>query len=120
MSIMKSRGWGPRKLLPLSGAAASALLICGVLGVSAQPTLPLPAPGASPAPATQGDTAAKARAAALAAKANVDITEAWTRATGNASTAPIYLHIVSAKDPDKLVGVEVAAAQKVELRDDSP
>jgi copper(I)-binding protein len=33
-------------------------------------------------------------------------------------TAPVYLHIVSAKDADKLIGVEVSAADHVEFRDD--
>lgn len=93
----------------------------------AQGTLPLPTPGTGPAAAPAapgapaapaGDNAARARAAALAAKANVDITEAWTRASGNAMNAPVYLHIVSAKDPDKLVGAEVTMAGKVELRDE--
>ena len=40
-------------------------------------------------------------------------------ATTSATTAPIYLHIVSAKDADRLVGVETAIAKSVELRDDS-
>jgi periplasmic copper chaperone A len=103
-------------------AGLSALAICGSVGALAQPTLPLPTPGASPAaPAAPSDAAIKARAAALAAKANVDITEAWTRATNNnATNAPIYLHIVSAKDPDRLLGVDAAMAKTVELRDDSP
>jgi hypothetical protein len=55
----------------------------------------------------------------LAAKANVDVTEAWTRAT-NQPNAPVYFHIVSAKDPDRLLSVEAAMAKSVELRDDSP
>jgi copper(I)-binding protein len=95
----------------------------------AQGTLPLPAPGTTPAPPTPGaapatpatpggDNAARARAAALAAKANVDITEAWTRASGNGTTAPVFLHIVSAKDPDKLVGMDTAVAGKIEMRDE--
>ena len=63
---------------------------------------------------------AKARAAALAAKANVDVTEAWTKASGSATTAAIYLHIVSAKEPDRLLGVDAAMANHVELHDDSP
>jgi copper(I)-binding protein len=102
-------------------ATVSVLVICGAFNALAQNTLPLPTPGtapASPAAPAGGDNAAKARAAALAAKANVDITEAWTRASGNAMNAPIYLHIVSAKDADKLIGVEVSAADHVELKDD--
>ena len=103
-------------------AASAAIVLLGALNASAQNTLPLPTPGAAPAaPAAPagGDNAARTRAQALAAKANVDITEAWTRATAaNGTTAPIYFHIVSAKDADKLLGVEVAAADHVELRDE--
>jgi periplasmic copper chaperone A len=81
------------------------------------PAAPAPAPGApTPAP---GDSAAKARAAAVAAKANIDVGEAWTRATpGNATTAAVYLKIASNKDADRLVGIEVAAAQTVEMHDE--
>jgi copper(I)-binding protein len=101
-------------------AAGATLVLFGSLAF-AQPTPPLPAPGAAPAaPAAQGDTAARARAAALAAKANVDVTEAWAKASGTATTAPIYLHIVSAKEPDRLLGVDSAMANHVELHDDSP
>jgi copper(I)-binding protein len=102
-------------------ASAAVFVMCGSLAL-AQGTLPLPTPGTSPAApaATPGDTAAKARAAALAAKANVDVSEAWTRATTNATSAPIYLHIISAKDADRLVGVEAAMAKSVELREDTP
>lgn len=94
--------------------------------VNAQGTLPLPAPGAAPAPANTapgtpaaapGDDA-RARAAAMAAKANIDVTDAWARATAaNATTAQVYLHLVSAKDPDRLVGLEVANATRVDLRE---
>ena len=103
-----------------SGAAAAVLLMCGSLAF-AQPTLPLPAPGATPAApaAVPNDAAAaKARAAALAAKANIDVAEAWTRAT-SAPNAPVYLHIVSGKDPDRLLGIDSAIAKSVELRDDA-
>src|SRR5882672_190523 len=101
-------------------AAGATLVLFGSLAL-AQPTLPLPTPGTTPAaPATPSDTAAKARAAALAAKANVDVTEAWAKASGTATTAPIYLHIVSAKDPDRLMSVDAAMANHVELHDDSP
>ena len=95
----------------------------------AQGTLPLPAPGTPPAntnpetpaapgaPAAPGDEA-KARAAAMAAKANIDVTDAWTRATaGNATTANIYLHLVSAKDPDRLIGLEVSNATRIDVRE---
>lgn len=110
-------GFGKTNLM-LSGAAA-AILMCGTLAF-AQPTLPLPAPGATPAaPANvPSDVAAKARAAALAAKANVDVAEAWTKAT-SAPNAAVYLHIVSAKDPDRLVGIDSDIAKSIELRDDT-
>jgi periplasmic copper chaperone A len=122
MTNMKFTRSGANKTLGFWTATVSALAICGSLTAVAQPTLPLPAPGAAPGAPTAppGDAAAKARAAALAAKANVDVTEAWTRATPNATNAPIYLHIVSAKDPDKLIGVEAAMASHIELHDDSP
>lgn len=115
---MRFAGFG-RTNLTLSGAAAAAILMCGSPAF-AQATLPLPAPGANPAaPAASPDAAAaKARAAALAAKANVDVAEAWTRAT-SAPNAPVYLRIVSAKDPDRLVGIDSAIAKSVELRDDA-
>jgi periplasmic copper chaperone A len=104
-------------------AAGATLALFGSLAL-AQPTLPLPVPGAAPggptAPAGSPSDVAKARAAALAAKANVDVTEAWTKASGTATTAAIYLHIVSAKEPDRLLSVDVAMANHVELHDDSP
>jgi copper(I)-binding protein len=99
-------------------AAGATLALCGSLAL-AQPTLPLPAPGAAPAAPAPSDVA-KARAAALAAKANVDVTEAWTKASGSATTAAIYLHIVTVKEPDRLLGVDAAMANHVELHDDSP
>ena len=105
-------------------ATGATLALFGSLAL-AQPTLPLPAPGNAPgAPAPPAgvtpDVAAKTRAAALAAKANVDVTEAWAKASGTATTAPIYLHIVSAKDPDRLLSVDAAMANHIELHDDSP
>ena len=87
--------------------------------------LPLPVPGTPPAntnpapalPGAPGDEA-KARAAAMAAKANIDVTDAWTRATAaNATTANIYLHFVSAKDPDRLIGLEVSNATRIDVRE---
>jgi len=108
--------------LPLLSMAIPALALASGLAF-AQGTLPLPTPGAAPAtpaaPAAPGagDNAARARAAALAAKANIDITEAWARASGNATSAPLYLHIVSAKDADRLTGVEVHMADKIEIKD---
>ncbi len=87
----------------------------------AQAAPPSPAPGvlpASAAPAAPTEEERRERAAALAAKANIDVLDAWTRATaGSATTAPIYLNIISAKDADKLVEVEVAAAADIELRE---
>jgi copper(I)-binding protein len=105
-------------------AAGATLALFGSLAF-AQPTLPLPAPGATPGvpapPAgVPSDVAAKARAAALAAKANVDVTEAWAKASGAATSAPIYLHIASVKEPDRLLSVDVSMANHVELHDDSP
>jgi copper(I)-binding protein len=84
--------------------------------------LPLPVPGAPAPDAPQIPGApgeeARARAAAMAAKANIDVTDAWTRATaGNATTAPIYLHLVSAKEPDRLVGLEVSNATRIDVRE---
>ena len=100
-------------------AAGATLALFGSLAL-AQPA-PAAAPGAAPAaPAGAASDAAKARAAALAAKANVDVTEAWTKASGTATTAAIYLHIVSAKEPDRLLSVDAAMANHVELHDDSP
>src|SRR5262249_32988956 len=61
---------------------------------------------------------AKARAAAMAAKANIDVADAWTRATpNNGTTANVYLHLVSAKDPDRLVGMEVSNAARIDVRE---
>lgn len=112
-------GFGKANMMS-SGAVTAALLMCASLAF-AQPTLPLPAPGANPtAPANGANdaAAAKARAAALAAKANIDVAEAWTRAT-SAPNAAVYLHIVSVKDPDRLIGMDSAIAKSVELRDDT-
>ena len=109
--------------LPVLAVTLPAMVIVATYAF-AQGTLPLPTPGTNPAPAAApttpggGDNAARARAAALAAKANIDITEAWTRASGNATSAPIYLHIVSAKDGDRLTGVDVKMADKVEIKDE--
>jgi copper(I)-binding protein len=128
-----------RASLPASVGALAVLVTLGVWGTLstfaqdvtdsapvaqvAQGTLPLPPPGTAPAPpaapAIPDPEAAKARAAALAAKANIDVTDAWARATpGNSNTAAVYLHIVSAKDGDKLLGADSAIAQKVEVHDD--
>ena len=54
----------------------------------------------------------------MAAKANIDVTDAWTRATaGNATTANVYLHLVSAKDADRLIGLEVSNAARIDVRE---
>jgi periplasmic copper chaperone A len=89
--------------------------------------LPLPVPGTPPAttpapetPAVPGAPGeeARARAAAMAAKANIDVTDAWTRATpANGTTANVYLHLVSAKDADRLVGLEVSNAARIDVRE---
>jgi copper(I)-binding protein len=131
MPNMEFRRAGLKRRLPVLAAALSIACLGGAWAALAQGTLPLPTPGTTPAPppatpapgapaapAGSGDNAARARAAALAAKANIDITEAWTRASGNATTAPIYLHIVSGKDPDKLLGVDVTIAGKIEMKDE--
>ena len=127
MPNMEFRRAGVNRPLPIVAAALAIACLCGSWTAFAQGTLPLPVPGATPAPtpgtpaapgAPTGDTAARARAAAVAAKANIDITEAWARASGNATTAPIYFHIVSAKDADKLLGVDVSIAGKIELKDE--
>ena len=118
-----------------TGRALSAVIAVAVIvfalwaspsAVNAQGTLPLPAPGAAPAPTNTtpetpagapGDDA-RARAAAMAAKANIDVTDAWVRATAaNATTAQVYLHLVSAKDADRLVGLEVSNATRVDVRE---
>lgn len=87
-------------------------LLCALAlqGAALAQTPALPNPAAAP-----GNDAA-ARAAATA-KANVDVTDGWTRATpGNATTAAVYLRIINVgKEPDKLIGVGVGAAQKAEL-----
>jgi copper(I)-binding protein len=118
------------QLVGISMTFAALVAICGTFpafGQTAAPAQPgapvapaapiVPTPGApTPAP---GDSAAKARAAAVAAKANIDVGEAWTRATpGNATTAAVYLKIASNKDADRLVGIEAAAAQTAEVHDD--
>ena len=122
-----------RTLSGLVVAAAVALgMWSGSSSLYAQGTLPLPTPGTTPAPAAAPETPpgappanapgdeAKARAAAMAAKANIDVTDAWTRATaGNATTANIYLHLVSAKDPDRLIGLEVSNATRIDVREAS-
>lgn len=112
----------------LAAAAFAALLaVWSTPSGYAQVVPPLPAPGAPPAttpapetPAAPGAPGeeARARAAAMAAKANIDVTDAWTRATpNNAMTANIYLHLVSAKDPDRLVGLEVQNAARIDVRE---
>lgn len=109
----------------------AAAVIAAVLGflpsdLEAQGNLPLPVPGTPPAttpetppgaPGAPGEDA-RARAAAMAAKANIDVTDAWTKATApNATTAQIYLHFVSAKDPDRLIGIEVFNATRIDVRE---
>ena len=128
------RGWPVRvrkavRIGPSIVAAAFAALLAVWSSPNgyAQPTLPLPAPGSPPAttpapdaPAAPGAPGedAKARAAAMAAKANIDVADAWTRATpNNGTTANVYLHLVSAKDPDRLIGLEVQNAARIDVRE---
>lgn len=117
------------------GTVVAAAVVAAVLALWSPPYgfaqgAPAPAPGAAPAPTINDPPAdikappnapgdeAKARAAAMAAKANIDVTDAWTRATaGNATTANIYLHLVSAKDADRLVGLEVSNAARIDVRE---
>ena len=104
--------------LAISGSAWGAAAPVVPPGAPVNPAVPVPTP-ATPVP-TPGDSAARARAAAVAAKANIDIGEAWTRATpGSATTAAVYLKIASNKDADRLVGVEVAAAENAEVHDEA-
>jgi copper(I)-binding protein len=128
----QTRSVGLRKAAKI-GPSIAAAAFAALLAVWSSPygyaqgTLPLPTPGTNPAPsdtpAVPGAPAgpgeeARARAAAMAAKANIDVTDAWTRATaGNATTANIYLHVVSAKDPDRLIGLEVQNAARVDVRE---
>ena len=88
-------------------------------GVPTPPDTPTPAAPAAPGPAlpaTPDGAAREATAAANAAKANIEVTEAWTRATAaNATTAAIYLNIRSVKDADRLIGARVWNADKVEI-----
>ena len=119
------------KIGPSLAAAAFAALLAVWSSPSgyAQAPTPVPPPGTAPAPATTpapetpaapgapGEEA-RARAAAMAAKANIDVTEAWTRATpNNGTTANIYMHLVSAKDPDRLIGLEVQNAARIDVRE---
>ena len=115
----------PRHWLWLSYLVVLAVCISWTAFAQTAQTLPLPAPGtpAAPPAAPAGvppEDAAKARAAALAAKANIDVTGAWARATpNNATSADVYLQIVSAKDPDKLTGIDASMSKDVQVRDDS-
>ena len=111
-----------RALSALFTAAVVVFALWATPSVNAQAPAPAPTPAPStPAPETPagapGDDA-RARAAAMAAKANIDVTDAWAKATAaNATTAQIYLHLVSAKDADRLVGLEVSNATRVDVRE---
>ena len=113
------------------GPSLAAAALAALLAVWSTPSgyAQAPAPGTAPAPATTpapetpaapgapGEEA-RARAAAMAAKANIDVTDAWTRATpNNGTTANIYMHLVSAKDPDRLIGLEVSNAARIDVRE---
>jgi copper(I)-binding protein len=107
----------------LFGGVVGALAVVALsTALAAEQPAATPAPGAQP-PANSvtpaPDQAAKARAAAVAAKANIDIYEAWTRATASdAATAAINLKISSNKDADKLLGADSGASKGVEFRED--
>ena len=125
------RGWTLRlrktgRIGPSLAAAAFAamLAVWSTPSGYAQAPTPAPAPAPTPAPETPAAPAgapgeeARARAAAMAAKANIDVTDAWTRATpNNGTTANIYMHLVSAKDPDRLIGLEVSNAARIDVRE---
>jgi copper(I)-binding protein len=76
-----------------------------------------PATPLSETPAAPQSEAAKARAAILAAKNNIDVGEGWVRASGADKTAAVYMTISSAKDQDKLIGIDAPIADSAELRD---
>ena len=115
-----------RALSALFTAAVVVLALWATPSVNAQAPAPPPGTPAAPpsttppsegAPGAPGEDA-RARAAAMAAKANIDITDAWTKATAaNATTAQIYLHLVSAKDADRLIGLEVSNAARIDVRE---
>jgi copper(I)-binding protein len=79
--------------------------------------IPAAAPAGLPAlPSTPDSATREAAAAAAAAKANIDVNDGWARATpGNATTAAVYLRIVSVKDADRLIGAKTAMADKSEV-----
>jgi copper(I)-binding protein len=124
--LVRPGGGRRRFAIVIAAAVIAAVLGFFPTGLEAQGNLPLPVPGTPPAttpetppgaPGAPGDDA-RARAAAMAAKANIDVTDAWTKATaGNATTAQIYMHLVSAKDPDRLVGLEVSNATRIDVRE---
>ena len=91
--------------------ASAAVLVWGSALAAQAPAGDLPAMPNTP------DAAARAAvAAATAAKANIEVADGWTRATpGNATTAAIYVRILSVKDPDRLIGAKAAAAEKAEI-----
>lgn len=109
----------------LAALAITSLLLAGAApaptppGPAPAPGIPTPpaaAPAAPALPATPDAAAREATAAANAAKANIEIGEAWTRATpANATTAAVYLRISSVKDPDRLIGAKVWNSEKAEI-----
>jgi copper(I)-binding protein len=106
-----------RRSLALFAAAILPCLTWGGVQAAQAPAAPtLPAPTLPALPATPESAAREASAAAVAAKANIDVTEGWTRATpGNATTGAVYLRIVSVKDADRVIGAKTAIAEKAEL-----
>jgi hypothetical protein len=105
--------------------AAAVLMCSGSLALAEQapaadPAAPAATPPAPAAPATPASDAAKARAAAVAAKANIDVNEGWTRATaGDATTVIVSMKISSVKDPDRLLSIDAAIAEKAEIQEEA-
>jgi copper(I)-binding protein len=95
-----------KRVTPILGVSSAAFLIWGAAMAGQAPALP-PTPDAA---------AREAAAAAAAAKANIEVTDGWTRATpANATTAAVYFRIVSVKDADRLIGAKAAYAEKTEI-----
>ena len=89
----------PRAATPILSAGAIVLALCGPAAAAAQPP------------------AADAADAVAQARANINLSAGWTRATpGNATNAAVYLRIANVgMEPDRLVGVRIAAAGRTEI-----
>ena len=110
----------------LKAALAASLLFPGLAFGAAPPATPAAspaAPAAAPAAPAQApgmpapDPVAAAARAAAAAKALIDVTDGWARATpANATTGAVYVKVVNnSKDADKLLGAKVWNADKADL-----